>query len=50
MVLDMARNIPDDEQRDRPRAAFAHAVVADGSPWDQALALLGRDPRWRPPT
>jgi uncharacterized protein (TIGR03086 family) len=43
----MAVLIPDDERRDRAGAAFAHGVTVDGgSAWEQALALLGRDPDW----
>lgn len=43
-VLNIAQRIPDDEHRDAPGAAFAHSLPATGSPWDRALALLGRNP------
>jgi uncharacterized protein (TIGR03086 family) len=44
-VLRIARKVPDDERRDAPGAAFAHALpAADVSPWQQALRMLGRDP------
>ncbi len=43
-VLKIAEPIPDDELREAPGAAFAHSLPATGSPWERALALLGRDP------
>ncbi len=49
-MLQMAGAIPDDDRRDRPGAAFAHGVPTDGGAWEQALALLGRDPHWRADT
>ncbi len=42
-VLKTAEPIPDDEHRGTPGAAFAHALPAIGTPWERALALLGRD-------
>lgn len=45
-VLRIAAPIPDDERREQPGAAFAHAVAVTGSPWERTLALLGRDPAW----
>jgi uncharacterized protein (TIGR03086 family) len=42
----IATSIPDDEGRERPGAAFAHAVVGDATPWGTALAALGRDIGW----
>lgn len=48
-VLRVAEPLPDDESRDRPGAAFAHAVPTDATdPWERSLALLGRNPVWRP--
>lgn len=44
-VLRLAMAIPDDDRRDRAHAAFAHALAAKGTPWEQVLALLGREPR-----
>ncbi|AKU18742.1 hypothetical protein VV02_08035 [Luteipulveratus mongoliensis] len=43
-VLAIAEQIPDDDGRERPGAAFAHAVPSASSGWHRALALLGRDP------
>ncbi|WP_051267697.1 TIGR03086 family metal-binding protein [Nakamurella lactea] len=43
-VFAIAQPIPDDERRDQPGAAFGHALPATGSPWQQTLRLLGRDP------
>jgi uncharacterized protein (TIGR03086 family) len=43
-VARLAATIPDDGRRDRPGAAFAHAVPAEGTAWERALAQLGRDP------
>jgi uncharacterized protein (TIGR03086 family) len=45
-VLAVAAAIPDDEGRERPGAAFAHAVATGDGTWERALGLLGRDPRW----
>ena len=46
-ALALAERIPDDESRDRPGAAFAHAVPAAGhSSLDRLVALIGRDPYW----
>lgn len=42
-VLKIAEPIPDDEHRGTPGAAFAHALPGIGTPWERALALLGRD-------
>jgi len=42
-VLAIAEQIPDNEQREAPGAAFARAVPSPGAPWERALALLGRD-------
>ncbi len=42
----MAQAIPDDDRRERPGAAFAHGVWAEGSNWRRALAFLGRDGDW----
>jgi hypothetical protein len=44
----IAAPIPDDERRDSPGAAFAHAVSTGEATWDRTLGLLGRDPDWRP--
>lgn len=49
-VLRVAEPIPDDEQRDLPGAAFAHALATDGTTWERTLALLGRAPGWVAPT
>jgi uncharacterized protein (TIGR03086 family) len=46
-MLQMATAIPDDDRREQPGAAFAPNLTVDGDAWDQALALLGRDPNWR---
>ena len=46
-VLRIAEPIPDDERRERPGAAFAHAVATGTTPWERTLGLLGRDPAWR---
>lgn len=43
-VLRITQPIPDDERRDQPGAAFAHALPAEGSIWERTLLLLGRDP------
>jgi len=45
-VLAIAEPIPDDERRDRPGAAFAHAVDAGPTTWSRTLALLGRHVEW----
>lgn len=41
-VLQIADQIPDDDQRNVPGASFAPAVTASGDPWSRTLALLGR--------
>lgn len=46
-VFRIAQPIPDDERRDQPGAAFAHALPTSGTPWQQTLQLLGRDPAIR---
>jgi uncharacterized protein (TIGR03086 family) len=45
-TLGVAELIPDGDFRDRPGAAFAHAlpVPPDDDPWSRALRLLGRQP------
>lgn len=43
-VLTIAEPIQDNESREAPGAAFAHAVPSNGTAWDRSLALLGRDP------
>lgn len=49
-ALAVARQVPDGSERDRPGAAFAHAlpIGAEASALDETLLLLGRDPGWRP--
>lgn len=47
-VFNIAQPIPDDERRDKPGAAFGHALPVTGSSWEQSLMLLGRDPRTNP--
>lgn len=51
-VLAIAERIPDDESRERPGAAFGHAVrdTSDtgNSSLDRIMALLGRNPDWKP--
>ena len=49
-ALGIARAVPDDEQRDRPGAAFGHAraVPERADAFTETLLLLGRDPSWRP--
>jgi uncharacterized protein (TIGR03086 family) len=46
--LAVARQVPDGPARDRPGAAFAHAIAVppDSSALDETLLLLGRDPAW----
>lgn len=44
-ALAMAEQIPDDESRDGPTRAFAHALPVKGTDWERLLRLLGRDPR-----
>ncbi len=48
-VLPIAKQVPDDERRLRPGAAFKPPVDDGGSAeiLDQILALLGRDPGWK---
>ncbi|MFT3852277.1 MAG: TIGR03086 family metal-binding protein [Ilumatobacteraceae bacterium] len=46
VVLRIAEPIPDDDSRDRPGAAFAHALAPGPTPWARTLALLGRDVGW----
>jgi Mycothiol maleylpyruvate isomerase N-terminal domain len=48
-ALAVARQVPDGSERDRPGAAFAHAlpVGVGRSALDETLLLLGRDPAWR---
>jgi hypothetical protein len=48
-ALVVARQVPDGDERDRPGAAFAHAlpIGVRRSPLDETLLLLGRDPAWR---
>jgi len=45
-VRRIAEPIPDDERRDQPGAAFAHALANDGTIWERTLAKLGRAPNW----
>jgi uncharacterized protein (TIGR03086 family) len=47
-ALTMSEQIPDDESREAPGAAFGHALPApaDADPWTRVLTLLGRDPAW----
>ena len=46
-ALGLAERIPDDDSRDRPGAAFGHAVPTTGtSSLDRLVALLGRTPGW----
>jgi uncharacterized protein (TIGR03086 family) len=45
---EQARQVPDDEYRTRPGAAFAPGLTGDGDDWEQTLRRLGRDPGWRP--
>jgi uncharacterized protein (TIGR03086 family) len=49
--LGVARQVPDGSERERPGAAFAHAlpVGASLSPLDETLRRLGRDPGWTRP-
>ncbi len=49
-ALLVARQVPDGAERDKPEAAFAHALpVAQGTPvLEEILLLLGRDPAWSP--
>ena len=46
--LEVARRVPDGPERDRPGAAFVHALsaVEGASALDETLLLLGRDPGW----
>jgi uncharacterized protein (TIGR03086 family) len=46
-ALPLARSVPDDERRRRPKAAFAPRVAATGGGvLDEIVALLGRRPGW----
>lgn len=46
-AYEVARNIPDGPERDRPGAAFAHVLPGGGEPTLAGyLALLGRDSTW----
>jgi uncharacterized protein (TIGR03086 family) len=49
-TLPIARAVPDGAERLAPGAAFAPAVAvaAGAGPLAEMLALLGRDPSWRP--
>jgi uncharacterized protein (TIGR03086 family) len=46
----VARQVPDGAARDRPGAAFAHALPSTpgASALEETLRLTGRDPDWRP--
>ncbi|MEV5571382.1 TIGR03086 family metal-binding protein [Spirillospora sp. NPDC052269] len=47
--LKVARIVPDDPEARRPGASFAPPVSAgEDAPRERLLALLGRDPAWRP--
>lgn len=46
-TLAQARLVPAGAARVRPGAAFAPVLPAAGDDWEQALALLGRDPHGR---
>ena len=49
-ALSVARAVPQGDRRLVAGAAFGPAVsIAGGSPLDQIVALLGRDPDWAPP-
>jgi len=49
-ALRVAQAVPGGEYRLAPGAAFAPVVTwPDGSPLDQAVALLGRSPGWKRP-
>lgn len=49
-VYEVARQIPDGPERDRPGAAFAHSLPGSDEPTLAGfLALLGRDISWAPP-
>jgi uncharacterized protein (TIGR03086 family) len=49
-ALAVTRRVPDGAERDRPGAAFAHALAVgrDAGMLDEILLLLGRDPQWQP--
>jgi uncharacterized protein (TIGR03086 family) len=49
-VLRLVEQIPDDESREQPGAAFAHrvSVEAGAGALDRILALLGRSANWTP--
>jgi uncharacterized protein (TIGR03086 family) len=50
-ALSVARAVPQGDGRLAAGAAFGPVVsVAGGSPLDQVVALLGRDPHWSPPS
>jgi uncharacterized protein (TIGR03086 family) len=51
-ALEITVAVPTGDARTRPGAAFAPVLAgadADPDPWRRILALLGRDPDWRPP-
>jgi uncharacterized protein (TIGR03086 family) len=50
-ALEVARAVPDGDNRRGPRSNFAPALIpaAGADALDTALRLLGRDPAWNPP-